>query len=51
MADKELLDDAVERLKSQMAKAKEQEWRDAYLKGINKQTQSLNITRGVQWSN
>lgn len=51
MTDKEKLDEAIKQLKSQMAKAKEEQWKQAYLKGIARHNQSLNITRGVQWQN
>lgn len=48
MTDKEKLDDAIKRLKQQLAKSKEEQWKQAYLKGIARHNQSLNITRGVQ---
>ena len=51
MTDKEKLDEAIKQLKSQMARAKDAEWRRAYLNGITRKNQTLNITRGVQWQN
>ena len=51
MTDEQKLNEAIEKLKSQMAKTKDAEWRRAYLTGIAQKNQTLNITRGVQWQN
>jgi hypothetical protein len=52
MTDKEKLDEAIEQLKSQMAKDKQKDdWKEAYLHGIAYHKQTLNKTRGIEWQN
>lgn len=46
-SDKQRLDDAIERLKQQMAKPKQDDWKKAYLHKVNLHKQSLNKTFGA----
>ena len=46
-SDKQRLDDAIEHLKHQMAKPKQDDWKKAYLHKVNLHKQSLNKTFGA----
>lgn len=52
MTDKERLDEAVQKLKQQLASNKQKDdWKEAYLHGIAYHKQSLNKTEGITWQN
>ena len=54
MSDTERLDEAIQRLKCQMAKDDpkvKEDWKKAYLNGIAYHRQSLNKTEGIECQN